>query len=300
MISIAVIGNLCIDDVIHPDGRETRDVPGGSALFGALGLRLWTDGVGLVARVGHGYPPDVLQRLRAAGIDTAGAADFDGPAVHNRIDHRPTGGRRLTRIAGSPEANSPRPRDWPPEWNEVVAAHLAAMPVEIQIEWIEFLARRGVTLSLDPHLQSCAEEREMLREVLAQCDFFIPSDLELRMLFPDDPLEEAAGEVDAWTRRGAIIKCGARGAHVPRLGRFLPPCPANVVDETGAGDAYAAAFLWSWAQTGDLIAAHRHGAVSAAFIIEGLGGMHTLSVGPAGAQRRLRHWPEESAQRAER
>ena len=44
-----------------------------------------------------------------------------------------------------------------------------------------------------------------------------------------------------------------------------------MVDQTGAGDAHAAAFVWGWVETGDREEAHRRGAVSAAFVIEGEG-----------------------------
>lgn len=291
MPQTAVIGNLCVDDVLHPDGREVRGAAGGSALFGALGLRLWTRDVGVVARAGRGYPIEALEAMRRAGIDMAGVVPFDGPAVHNLIDHRGESGRRLTRLAGSPWENAPRPGDWPAAWRGVEAAHLAALPVEIQAEWLDFFASRGVAVSLDPHLQSCTEDREVLRSALARCDFFNPSDLELRALMPGLPLADAAREVDPWSRQGAVVKCAARGVFAPRQGGWLAACPVDrVVDPTGAGDAYGATFIWAWRETGDVAAAHRRAAVAAALMIEGDGALHTLAMAEDAAPRRLAAW----------
>lgn len=274
-----VVGNLCRDDILHPDGSEAIDAMGGSAFFGSLGARMWTPSVGMVARIGRDYPQSAIERLRDAGIDTAGVVPFDGPSVYNRMDYRDARGRRVTRLAGTPMQNSPRPGDWPSEWSDVRAVHLASMPVAIQAEWVDFLRTRDVAISLDPHLASCKEDVEALQATIAQADFFIPSDLELRMIRPDSDLEVAAREVDRWTRRGAIITCGASGVFAPRHGGWLPPCHVEcVVDQTGAGDSYATTFIWAWVETGDAAEAHRRGAAAAAFMIEGEGALHTLEV----------------------
>ncbi|MBN1475911.1 carbohydrate kinase family protein [Candidatus Sumerlaeota bacterium] len=294
MPQAVVIGNLCLDDLVHPGGQVIERQLGGSALFGVLGLRLWAESPGVMGRMGQGYPPSARERLRAAGIDTEGMVSVDSPAVHNRIDYSCPGGRRLLRLAGSPEANSPRPTDWPPQWHDTASVHLASMPVEIQIEWLGFLQRLGVAVSLDPHLRSCSEERESLRRAMSLCDLFLPSDLELGMLFPDLPLAAAAREVAGWTRHGAIITCGARGVYVPRDDVWLPPCPvAEVVDQTGAGDAYASVFIWHWSHHRDIRAAHRHAAVAAALMIEGAGGLHTLDIPCDAAGQRLDQWRRE-------
>jgi sugar/nucleoside kinase (ribokinase family) len=291
MPQAVVIGNLCLDDLVHPGGLMVKRQLGGSALFGVLGLRLWVETPGILGRMGQGYPPSALERLSEAGIDTSGMIMVNTPAVHNRIDYSESGGRKLTRLAGSPRDNSPRPGDWPPHWRDTESVHLASMPVEIQIEWLDFFQGLGVAVSLDPHLRSCAEERESLRRAMSLCDLFLPSDLELGMLFPDRPLVAAAKEVTGWSRHGAVITCGDRGVFVPREDEWLPPCPvADVVDQTGAGDAYASVFIWHWSQHRDIHAAHRHAAVAATLMIEGEGGLHTLELAHDAARRRLDQW----------
>jgi ribokinase len=283
-----VIGNLCLDDLVQPDGTRIERALGGSALFGALGLRLVCPDPGVIAIRGQGYPVDAIHRLRDSGIDVTGVASPATPAVHNRIDYTGDGGRRLMRLAGSPHENSPRPEHWPAEWTDVAAVHLAAMPVDVQLDWLPFLDARGIAVSLDPHLQSCAQERDSLRSALGKCDLFVPSDLELGMLFPDTPLEVAAREVSAWCRHVAVIKCGARGVYAPSLDRWLPPCPVDaVVDQTGAGDAYATALVWAWSRSRDLVDSHRHAAVAAALMISGAGGLHTLDISCEAAARRV-------------
>src|SRR5690606_7694835 len=67
---------------------------------------------------------------------------------------------------------------------------------------------------------------------------------------------------------GAMIalKLDAQGSYLleSRTGTHLPPAPGRLVDATGAGDAYAGAFLASWlAGTGATQAAALANSVSA-------------------------------------
>jgi sugar/nucleoside kinase (ribokinase family) len=291
-----IVGNLCVDDLIHPDGRVVRRQPGGNALFGALGLRLWCDDIGIAAIVGDGYPRDVIEALSGVGVDTSGAIERPQPAVHNRIDYSTGRGRVLTRLAGRPERNTPLPCDLPQGWESVSAAHLGSCPAPLQCEWAIHLERVGATVSLDPHVERDEEYQATLREALGLVDFFIPSEHELTGLLPGFPFDEAAAIVDGWSREGAVITCAERGVFLTRPQRWMPPCPVGqVVDQTGAGDAYGAAFLWGWMQTGDSDQAHRWGAVAASFMIEGEGGLHTLAITPDQAQARLQQWMESTA-----
>jgi len=53
--------------------------------------------------------------------------------------------------------------------------------------------------------------------------------------------------------------------------RHIPPFPANVVDPTGAGDVFAAAFLIRLWESGDVWKATRFAACAASFAVEGEG-----------------------------
>jgi pseudouridine kinase len=82
---------------------------------------------------------------------------------------------------------------------------------------------------------------------------------------PDDAaLAAAMREVQAQGARDIIVTRGARGVLVTNGDSAidLPAPPADVVDVTGAGDAFAAAVCWSLVQgenNDDLVAACRRG-----------------------------------------
>jgi ribokinase len=68
----------------------------------------------------------------------------------------------------------------------------------------------------------------------------------------------------------------------------IPAFSTQVVDPTGAGDAFCGGFLVGLAQSGSPVQAALYGAVSASFIIEDFGVLHALNVEPEQARSRLR------------
>jgi sugar/nucleoside kinase (ribokinase family) len=62
-----------------------------------------------------------------------------------------------------------------------------------------------------------------------------------------------------------------RGIGVERL----PAVPAQIVDPTGAGDAFSAGFLAEWVRSGDAVAAARAGAVAGSWAVSSVGARPT-------------------------
>ena len=95
-----------------------------------------------------------------------------------------------------------------------------------------------------------------------------------------------------------VITRGSAGARVALKGSWwhIPAFPAREVDPTGAGDAFAAAFLVRYRETGDPAQAALFGAATASFIVESLG----VSGAPSRSQvlQRLRDSPNLQLQAA--
>jgi sugar/nucleoside kinase (ribokinase family) len=82
-------------------------------------------------------------------------------------------------------------------------------------------------------------------ELLPLADYFVPNDDEARALTgEDEPARQARAFLDAGART-VVIKLGARGVHVrTRDGAFeIPAPPVEVVEPSGAGDAFAAGLI---------------------------------------------------------
>ena len=57
------IGNIIIDDIILPDGSSRMGTLGGGATHAVMGMRIWTEQVGLVTPVGADFGGDQLAGL---------------------------------------------------------------------------------------------------------------------------------------------------------------------------------------------------------------------------------------------
>ena len=133
-------------------------------------------------------------------------------------------------------------------------------------------AGRKVALTLsDPFC--VGRHRDAFRAFVAEeCDILFANEAEILALYETDDFKLAAKrvaqdvEIAALTRSehgSVILSAGER--HV------VPAQPTQVVDTTGAGDAYAAGFLAAWTRGLPLAEAGRWGSIAAAEVISHYG-----------------------------
>lgn len=148
-------------------------------------------------------------------------------------------------------------------------------PVEAARRGLEIARRAGVTTILNP-----APAAQVDDALYALCDYVTPNESEASAItgLPVESPEEARAAADDLRRRGAkavVITLGERGAlyHDGRRSVLVPAFPVGqVVETTGAGDAFTGGFAVALAEGRDPIEAVRFGCAAAA-----------LSVGRAGA-----------------
>ena len=71
---IVFLGQLNTEYIITPTGVAKNGVLGGDALYAACGARLWTDGIGILAKVGENFPIEELGPFSEHGIMSDGVA----------------------------------------------------------------------------------------------------------------------------------------------------------------------------------------------------------------------------------
>ena len=110
--------------------------------------------------------------------------------------------------------------------------------------------------------------RDRLMAGVGPLDLLLANDAEADVLRGDGPPHA----LDAYARL-AVVKEGARGASAYGRGAswHAPARPVAVVDTTGAGDAFDAAFMVQWLTTGDVNAALRAGNELGAHVAAHLG-----------------------------
>ena len=255
---ILVVGDVMTDIVVRPEGplargsdrRATiRIAPGGSAANQAAGLAALGVAVDFVARVGAADVAAESARLSAAGVTPHLAADQDHPTGRLIALVDPSGERSFFTDRGANETLSGA--DIP---DAVIAGaaqiHLSGYSFcapSPRAAVLDVMRRADATpVSLDP------ASAEFLREIGPRN--FLDWTRGAALLLPNaDEAEVLAGSADPDFQCASlaalyplvVIKRGAAGcvaAEGARRWRVAAP-KTQAIDATGAGDAFAAAFL---------------------------------------------------------
>ncbi len=301
---LVLLGNLLVDDIVYGDGRTRIAEAGGAALHAAFAATLWGAHVGLVCPLGEDYPAAALDALRAHGVRLEGLAPLHGPGVRAWILYEPSA-RRIVHRLGCPshEAASPTFAQIPHEWLGARAFHLAPMPLVRQAALVQELRAGGTAnafISVDPHHPVTLETLPRWRKVLDQVDAFFPSDDEWRLSEAGADARESFATLAGGRLRYVLHKRAAHGgtlydATSGELHEWSARAE-NVIDPTGAGDAFAMGFVSAIIGGHNVRQALERARVSASFALEGWGSEGLARATPAAAQARLAAWAtQESA-----
>jgi ribokinase len=166
--------------------------------------------------------------------------------------------------------------------SDVVMAVLE-IPIPAAARAMELGRKHGAKTILNP-----APARALPDSIFGNVDYLTPNESELRILLglpADDPRSsrELAGELRRRGVRNVVVTLGRTGALVltDELDVMVPAVPVNVVDTTGAGDAFNSGFAVALAEGRDIVDAVRFGVVCGAIACTRLGVVPSL---PARAQ----------------
>ena len=236
---ILVVGDVIDDIVVRPldavaPATDTRSeivaCPGGSGANTAAWLGALGSPVRFVGRVGAADADRHTDALAASGVDARLAADPDAPTgsivvlAHDRTMFTARGANASLAAA-----------DLPAELLDGVAhVHVSGYALfepGPRAAVLELVGRAGLPWSVDPASASWLRDADFLAWT-AGASLCLANEDEAAVL--GDDLADAYPEV--------VVKRGAAGATLLG-GESVPAAPADVVDLTGAGDAFAAGFL---------------------------------------------------------
>jgi fructoselysine-6-P-deglycase FrlB-like protein/sugar/nucleoside kinase (ribokinase family) len=263
--SVLIVGNLTLDDVVFADGRAHMGTPGGNALYGALGARLWCSQVGIVTRAGEDFPLS-----QVTDIDLGGVVRIEGPAVRCWVLYEEDGRRQF--VDRTPRERYAevmvRPGDLPAGWLAArPVVHVAAMRLDAAERIVARLREAGARIVLDTHEDHCGDAGRLLA-LARQVDVFCPSRDELTELAGRDEPVATAPAIAETTGTPVVAKLGADGCLVADGDVVaLASCAREVVDVTGAGDAFCGGLAAALADGASLVEAAARASVSAAFVV---------------------------------
>ena len=274
-MSLLVVGSTAFDTVETPHGIA-RDCLGGSSTYFALAARLFTD-VRLVSVVGDDFPPASRQLLESRGIDLTGVEVKPGKTFrwHGRysadMNSRSTIDVQLNTFGDFKPKVPAASKDTP-------FVFLANGSPGTQISVLEQMQKPKfcVADTMDLWIE---RERDGLLKLLQRIDGIIVNDAEARMLTGRNNLIDAGRAILDLGPRLAIVKKGEHGSffvgeHSLFLSNTYPV--REIVDPTGAGDAYAGGVLGYLARQPklnerEIARAMGWGSVVGSFYVEGFG-----------------------------
>jgi sugar/nucleoside kinase (ribokinase family) len=288
------IGTVILDDIVTASGERHAAVLGGGATHAAMGMRVWSQPVGLLATVGADLPLAHRRALEGA-FEPSGIFSSSAPTPRAWQLYDSRGERREVFQTDFEEmvALIPRPEDLPEGFHRVGGVHLHAAAPEPLRAWSTRLRAAGCGCLLwEPWEPYCRpENRGEIRELLALVDVFSPALPEARVLTGrEDPPAVARALLEMGAPRLAL-RMGGQGSLACEPGskpRHIPAAPVKaLVDPTGAGNAYCGGFLVGLVETDDLAAAAAYGTVSAWFALEHLGAVFSAEGLRGQAEARL-------------
>ncbi len=271
--------SLLIDDIVLPDGCTHMGVLGGGGAQTALGMKLWADEVAVSGVVGADFPASVQDWLDALCIDTSAVRRIDGPSLRAWQLYEQDGRRtQVWRVEPGPIfAQVAHTRDALADgFPHARGVHLGIHPERPPLDLLYRLRANGTIVSIEPFRPAPAPPAPAdLHALLTATDIFSPNRREAESLVgPGEPESLVSRLVEAGASV-VTLRLGGDGSlvHNAATGKAerVPAVETNVVDVTGAGNAYGGGFLVGWVETGGLRAAGLRGSVAASFLVEQVG-----------------------------
>jgi len=241
-----------VDHIAGPEEEseilEFKESPGGSAANTAVGLARLGVKTGYIGKVAAGREGGfLLNAFTEEGVNT------DGIVVSQ------TG--RSGAVLGFVDENGERALYLDPGVNNSLESHevnleyvsgadmlhltsfAGELPFEAQKKLVEALPE--ITVTLDPGMIYARKGLTELEPLIERCLAVLPNETELKLLTGKD-CQEGAETILSEGVRIVVVKLGRRGCYVTdgEESHLIKPYEVNVVDSTGAGDAFCAGFLY--------------------------------------------------------
>mgnify|MGYP000203289018 CR=1 FL=1 len=261
--------------------EETASFPGGMGANVAVALARLGVKVAFVGAVGEDWASAmVLKAMARDGVDISGVWPTHGQLLRTLIMFDESGSRRLIAlrlkdVVLSPPELTKRARELL-EMAKIV--YLGEVFVELASQVAEEAKRMGKLLIYRPGSPYARLGLERLREPLSRADIFIINEVSWRLLKRASPgLSHPKDLLELGPRR-VILTLGERGCVLYEEGReerFEVPevlrSAYQVVDETGAGDAFSSGLIRALLNGASMEEAIRYGQAAAAIACSRLG-----------------------------
>jgi sugar/nucleoside kinase (ribokinase family) len=285
-VQIVTIGFVFNENIQFPD-HSIGPLLGATVAYSSVALGRLGARVGIVTNVGTDIPQSLLIPITESGVDTRGLhIKSNSPTTTTLLVYDCAGYKVIRYLKKAPRIQFD---DIPETYLSAEMAFFCAVDFDVSAETVKNVKSAGMTTAADlggfggAHtskevMKEFENKRsQILRSYAENIDIGKASLEDCYHLFGDNGLtEEEALKRLLDTGLGiAVMTLGERGAVVAtREGLTrIPAVPTRVIDTTGAGDVFMAAFLLEYLKTGNLYKAGLFAGTTASLLIEKSGGV---------------------------
>jgi len=251
-MQLVTVGTVAFDNIETPFGRADK-VVGGAATYISLAASFFLDRSGLVSVVGDDFPTDMMDVMRAKGVDLTGLEVLKGKEsffwagrYHYDMNTRDTLETRLNVLLDlDPKL--------PADYKAAPYVMLGNLDPKVQAKVLDQMTDPALVVmdTMNFWMDSAMDE---LKKVIGRVDILCVNDAEARQLSGQHSLVKAANTILDMGPTYLVVKKGEHGALLFSKDRvfFAPAMPLeDIIDPTGAGDTFAGGFIGYLARTQD-------------------------------------------------
>lgn len=291
--------NIIIDDIVLSDGRTFMGTLGGAGTHALIGMRIWSDRLGYVATVGSDFAEEHRAQIEKLGVDMRGVVCRNGYETARAWQLFEPDDRRIeifrTELADFHEF-TPQFEDIPTDYRTTAGVHFdwgETVPMLTDLVRQFHEANPDVVLVVEPTPEQLrVGTPEEMRALFKYIDLFSPNGKDAEELTGIAGPQDSIDKMLEWGAPLVALRLGADGSIVRTSdgdGWRLPAVPPReIVDVTGAGNAYCGGYLVGLGNGLDPLEASLRAAVSASFALEQFGVPDIDEETLEEAERRLR------------
>ena len=251
-MQLVTVGTVAFDNIETPFGRADM-VVGGAATYISLAASFFLDKSGLVSVVGDDFPTDMMDLMRAKGVDLTGLEVIKGKKsffwsgrYHYDMNTRDTLETRLNVLLDlDPKL--------PENYKAAPYVMLGNLDPKVQAKVLDQMTDPALVVmdTMNFWMDSAMDD---LKKVIGRVDILCVNDAEARQLSGQHSLVKAANTILEMGPTYLVVKKGEHGALLFSKDRvfFAPAMPLeDIIDPTGAGDTFAGGFIGYLARTQD-------------------------------------------------
>ena len=276
-VDYVAVANIIGDDLLF-EGKSVTAVLGGAGTYAAAGMRVWTDHVGIVSGAGEDFEPSYGGWFARNQIDQSGILIRGAHTPRSWVNYLSPDERVETPQFGAEHFRvmEPRPRDLPADYRQARGVYLFRdAETAYWNEAFELQAKHRSVLLWEAHagIADAACWRQVA-DILSHIDLFSINLAEASQLCATAEPKAIVDKLRSTGVKGLALRLGSKGAIVAdrQTTWEIPTYPVEVVDVTGAGNAFSGGFLVGYCEVGaDIAAAGVYAAVAASFALQQFG-----------------------------